>query len=52
MLKNAEAVIDTANDKIRVFGRDVDLYFSTSGHYCLDIVPVKFAANKIEEVQI
>ena len=51
-LKYAEAVIDIANDKIKVFGRDVDLYFSTSGHYCLDIFPIKFAANKVEEILI
>ena len=51
-LKNAEAVIDIANDKIKAFGRDVDLYFSTGGHYCLDIFPIKFDANKIEEILI
>ena len=51
-LKNAEAVINIANDKIKVFGKDVDLYFSTSGYYCLEIFPIKFAANKIKEILI
>ena len=38
-LKNAQAVIDIANDKVSVFDKNVDLYFSTSGHYCLNISP-------------
>ena len=27
------------NDKATIFGKKVDLHFSTSGHYCINIIP-------------
>ena len=27
------------NDKATIFGKEVDLHFSTSGHYCINIIP-------------
>ena len=27
------------NDKATIFGIEVDLHFSTSGHYCINIIP-------------
>ena len=50
-LKNAQAVIDIANDKVSVFDKNVDLYFSTSGHYCLNISP-KESKNRYEEILV
>ena len=38
-LKKAKAVIDMANDKITIFDKKMDLYFSNSGDYCIDIYP-------------
>ena len=55
-LKNAQAAIDIANDKVSVFDKNVDLFFSTSGHYCLNIFPresrnmKKFYFSKMTQV--
>ena len=51
-LKMAKAVIDMANDKITKFDKKIDLYFSTSGHYCIDIYPINGQTNNYEEVMI
>ena len=39
-----------ANDKITVFDKKIDLYFSTSGHYCIDIYPRNAEINNYKEV--
>ena len=36
-LKTAKAVSDMANDKMTIFDKKIDLYFSASGHYFIDI---------------
>ena len=51
-LKKAKAAIDMAYDKITIFGKKIDLYFSTSGHYCVDIYPRNEETNNYEEVMI
>ena len=51
-LKKAKAVIDIANDKITIFDKKIDLYFSTSGHYYIDIYPRNGETNNYEEVMI
>ena len=51
-LKKADAVIDIANDKITIFDKKIDLYFSTSGHYFIDIHPRNGETNNYEEVMI
>ena len=51
-LKKAKAVIDMANEKITIFDKKIDLYFSTSGHYCIDIYPRNGEANNCKEVII
>ena len=51
-LKKAKAVIDMANDKITIFDKKIDLYFSTSGHYCIDIYPRNGEANNCKKVII
>ena len=51
-LKKAKAVIVMANDKIIIFDKKIALYFSTSGHYCIDIYPRNREANNCEEVMI
>ena len=39
-----------ANDKITIFDKKIDLYFSTSGHYCIDIYPRNAEINNYKEV--
>ena len=36
-MKRANTQIDFASDKINILGRDVQVIFSTSGHYCIPI---------------
>ena len=36
-MKRANTQIDFASDKINILGRDVQVIFSTSGHYCMPI---------------
>ena len=36
-MKRANTQIDFASDKINILGRDVQVFFSTSGHYCIPI---------------
>ena len=38
-LKKADAIVDMKNDKAFIFGKEVKLHLSTSGHYCIDIDP-------------
>ena len=40
------------NDKITTFDEKKDLYFSASGHYCIDIYPRNGETNNYEEVMI
>ena len=40
------------NDKITIFDKKIDLYFSTSGHYYIDIYPRNGEINNHEEVMI
>ena len=42
-LKKAETVLDMKIDQAVMFGKEVNLYFSTSGHYCIDIQPNKLS---------
>ena len=51
-LKKAKTVIDMENDKTIIFDRKIDFYFSTSGHYCIDIYPRNGETNNYEEVMI
>ena len=39
--KKVKAVVDMASDKITIFDKEINSYFSTSGHYCIDIYPTK-----------
>ena len=50
-LRNDQTVIDIGNDKVNVFDKKVDLYFSPSGHYCLSIFPEE-SKNKYEEILV
>ena len=38
-LKKCNVILDMNNGKARIFGKEVDLHFSTSGHYCINIIP-------------
>ena len=44
--------IDIANDKITIFEKEINLYFSTSGYYCIDIYPTKTEKESYKEVLI
>ena len=46
-LKKAETVLDMKMDQAVMFGKEVNLYFSTSGHYCIDIQP-----NKVSKMDL
>ena len=48
-LKKARTVHDIANDKTKVFDKDFNLYFLTSGHYCIDIFPIESAIDSTQE---
>ena len=39
-------------DKANVFGRDIKLHQSTSGHYCIDILPTFGFDETSEEVLV
>ena len=36
-LKRAETVLDLRNDKVTMFGKPVDVHFTSNGHYCINI---------------
>ena len=38
-LKKCDTIIDMINDKAIIFGNEIELHLSTSGHDCVDIVP-------------
>ena len=38
-LERCGTVIDLNNDKATIFNKKIDLHFSSSGHYCINIVP-------------
>ena len=40
------------NNKITICDWKIDLHFSTSGHYCIDIYPRNGETNYYEEVMI
>ena len=36
-MKKANTQIDFCEDKVRIFGRKIDIKFSSSGHYCIPL---------------
>ena len=44
-LKKCQAVTHMITDKVAIFGNKIDLHLSTSGHYCVDIIP-NFTSNE------
>ena len=40
-LKRAQTVLDLNNDKVCMFGKEVDVQFTSSGHYCINILDDK-----------
>ena len=37
-LKRAQTVLDLSNDKASMFGQQIEVYSTSSGHYCIDII--------------
>ena len=50
--KKAKAVADMASDKITISDKEINSYFSTSGHYCMDMYPTKTEQENYEGVLI
>ena len=44
-MKRANTVIDFKNDYVELFGKKINLFFTSSGHYCIPILNV---TNNIE----
>ena len=44
-MKWANTVIDFKNNYVELFGKEINLFFTSSGHYC---IPIKNAANNLE----
>ena len=40
-LKRAQTVLDLNNDKVTMFGKPIDVHFTSSGHYCVNILNVE-----------
>ena len=49
-LKKAGTVLDIANDKAKPSDKDFNLYFSTIGHYCIDIFPIESVVDSTKEI--
>ena len=45
-MKDAKVNIDFVNNKIEIFGIDLDIFCSTSGHYCIPIFSFKHIGNE------
>ena len=44
-MKQANTVIDFKNDYIELSGKKINLFFTSSGHYC---IPIKNVTNNLE----
>ena len=52
-MKKANTRIDFANDKVNIFGKDIDLQFTSSGHYAVPLSDsCKDLETDIEETQV
>ena len=51
-MKKAKVKLDLANDVAEVFGRSVNLNFTSAGHYCLPIVPTTVPAEDVCAVEL
>ena len=51
-LKRCGTVIDTNNNKATIFNKKIDLHFSSSGHYCINIVPEFKTTGMCEKVLV
>ena len=45
-LKRAKTIIDLDNDKVSMFGKQIDVQFTSSGHYCVNILDPKVQIPK------
>ncbi|MCY5962337.1 hypothetical protein OV760_28625, partial [Salmonella enterica subsp. enterica serovar 1,4,[5],12:i:-] len=43
-------MLDMKNDRAVVFGKNVDLHFTWSGHYCLPLRKPEISHQKVREV--
>ena len=48
-MKKANTQIDFKDDKVHIFGQKVDLFFSSSGHYC---IPITKGCDQLSNVQV
>ena len=51
MLKKSNTLIDLQNDKVTMFGDDIDIKLSSNGHYATDILPTTiYSFNDANEI--
>ena len=52
-IKKPNTKIDFANDKVNIFGKNVDLQFTSSGHYAIPLRDgCKYLDSDLEESQL
>ena len=51
-LKKCRTVLDITEDKVTIFYKEVILHQSTSGYYCIDILPDFSNYNQVENVLV
>ena len=51
-MKKAKVKLDLANDVAEIYGNSVNLNYTSSGHYCLPIVPAELSAEDVNAVEL
>ena len=51
-MKKAKVKLDLANDVAEIYGNLVNLNYTSSGHYCLPIIPTEMPAEDVNAVEL
>ena len=51
-LKKAEAVLNLKDDKAMMFGKPVDLEYTSTGHYCVSLTDQVLEENLVDQVMV
>ena len=46
-MKKAKAILDCANDKVTMFGKDIQLCYTSSGYFCIPITTKQYIINEV-----
>ena len=49
-MKAAESKIDFVNDRVNIFGKDIHLNLTTSGHYAIPRINILVVSNKKQRI--